>query len=126
MTDKKVFSGGGLAARRSLALPMASSQKILLVGRRSAEPQASKLRSLQLPAEFGHWGLGFVWNLRIGIYLRAIIPCQKTRLVATATSSVCSRGKRAACLKEMDFRGYFALRLPRGVTVAPEILDLFV
>jgi hypothetical protein len=26
----------------------------------------------------------------------------------------------------MDFKGYFAFRLPRGVTVAPEILDLFV
>jgi hypothetical protein len=29
-------------------------------------------------------------------------------------------------LKEMGFKGYFAFRLPRGVTVAPEILDLFV
>jgi hypothetical protein len=29
-------------------------------------------------------------------------------------------------LKEMDFRGYFEFLLPRGVTVAPEILDLFV
>jgi hypothetical protein len=34
--------------------------------------------------------------------------------------------QRRAILKEMDFRGYFAFLLPRGVTVAPEILDLFV
>ncbi len=124
--DKRSLAAKGLATRRSLALPM-RPRKISLVGRRFAEPQTGILRSLQLPTEFGHWGLVFVWNLSFGIYLRAIIPVPEKRDSSRRRPSDCACwGTIPACLKEMDIRGYFALRLPRGVTVAPEILDLFV
>jgi hypothetical protein len=71
--------------------------------------------------------LGIAWSLELGVYSRAIIPAREKCDLRQRTECLrLPNGKRPACLKEMDIRGYFALRLPRGVTVAPEILDLFV
>src|SRR4029078_11660418 len=73
------------------------------------------------------WDLFGTWVLGFGICLRSIISARERRDLWQRTDFlVWLEGGKLACLKEMDFKGYFAFRLPRGVMVAPEILDLFV
>jgi hypothetical protein len=54
--------------------------------------------------------------------IAAWLPCNEPRL----RFSDRWQDANSTWLKRAAFRRYLSARLPRGVTVAPEILDLFV
>jgi hypothetical protein len=64
---RTALAAKGLAARRSLALPLRPRQNFS--GRATLCGAASKhiARAAIFGGGFGHWGLGFAWNLGIGI-----------------------------------------------------------
>ena len=113
------------AARRSLALPVRAAKIFGRATLRGAANKEATLTSVWRPRSLKGFGICLELGT-LGYHPRAIIRARENGIRCSGGKGSVPVAARAPCLKGMDFRGYFALRLPRGVMVAPEILDLFV